>query len=108
MLISKLRKPRGLQQAVQFLERQRSDASFELFYRGATDVAKDLTEAPTLPRQRQIPKKLDDGAPSHQFFLPEEYFRQHYFEDLDILTGELNRRFNLSSFKVLEQMERDY
>ena len=56
---------RAASQAVQFLERQRSDASFMLFYHSTTEAAKDLTDAPTLPRQRQVPRRLDDGAPSH-------------------------------------------
>lgn len=34
-------------QAVQFPERQRSEASFMLFYRSTTEAAKDLTDAPT-------------------------------------------------------------
>ena len=93
-------------QAVRFLERQRSDPSFAVFYHGATEAAKDLTEVPTLPRQRQVPKKLEGGAPSHRFLQPDDYFRQQYFEVLDMLIGELNRRFNQDSFQILEEMER--
>ena len=92
--------------AVHFLRRQRSEQSFVLFYHAAVEQAKDLTETPCLPRQRQLPRRLDDGASNHQFLTPEDYFRKQYFEVLDLLVCELERRFDQESFKCLQEIEK--
>jgi len=47
-----------------------------------------------------VPKRIDQGAQSHQ------YFRQQYFEVLDILITELQCRFDQESFKLLSEIER--
>ena len=36
--------------------------------------AEDITNEPILPRQRQIPRRIDDGSPDHQFSCPKDYF----------------------------------
>ena len=79
--------------AARFLHRQRLE-SFEYFYHLTVEEAKDLTQPPTIPRQRQIPVRLDSGAPNHQFLTSEEYFQKQYFEVLDLLATELGRRFD--------------
>ena len=48
---------------------------------------------PTLPRFTKRPRRVDDGEPGHRFETPKAYFRQQYFELLDLLHGELYRRF---------------
>ena len=96
---------RAVQQAKGFFSRHRSVSAFNDFFQAASKEAEDLTQPPTLPRQRQVPKRIDDGAEAHQFTTVEEYFRMQYFEVLDLLSGELNRRFQQPSFKFLEEME---
>ena len=54
---------------------------------------KDLTDNPALPRQRRPPQRLGTGETAHTFNSPELYFRQQYFEVLDIVGGELKNRF---------------
>ena len=47
-----------------------------------------------MPRQRRPPRRIDDGVAPHSFSDPKSFFRKHYFEALDIVIGELKRRFN--------------
>ena len=51
--------------------------------------ARKLTGEPMLPRQRRIPRKVDDGAPNHLFESPEDFFRKQYFKVLDLLVSEI-------------------
>lgn len=87
------------------MKRQRKDEAFQLFYSGVIKASTDLSESPVLPRQRNLPSRYNDGAPNHQFQSPEEFFRKQYFEVLDLLISELDRRFNQSTFDVLQEME---
>ena len=65
-----------------------------MFYEDVVKCSKDLTASPCLPRYRRPPKRLDEaGLSSHEFSSPECYFRQQYFEVLDLLVNELKRRF---------------
>jgi len=82
-----------------FLERQRNTNAFSTSVVGE---AQDLTEEPKLPRQKQI---LNDGAPNHHFHIPEDYFRQQYFEFIDLLSAELSKRFSQPTFCVLWEIE---
>ena len=41
--------------------------------------AENITNDPTLPRQRQIPHRIDDGSPNYQFSFPKDYFQQQHF-----------------------------
>ena len=93
-------------QARHFLKRQKSDELFTAFYRDTVKKAENLTQPPTLPRQRRIPRRIDDGASNHHFATPQEYYRKQYFEVLDLLAAELERRFDQNSFKTLQEIER--
>ena len=79
--------------SIQYLQRLRSDNSFDAFYEQVVEEAKELTDPPVLPRFRQPPRKLDSGSTSHRFSTPKCYFRKQYFEVLDLLVNELKRRF---------------
>lgn len=93
-------------EARSFLSRQISDSAFHAFYQSVVNGASDYTEDPVLPRQRKVPKRVDDGAPSHAFSSAEDYYRQQYFEVLDILTEEMARRFDQATLSLLQDMER--
>lgn len=92
--------------AKRFLERQRDDSAFKSFYSSVIQEARELTEEPVLPRQRRIPRRVDDGAPNHHFQSPEDFFRKQYYEALDLLVSEITQRFNQPAFSVLQEMER--
>ena len=81
--------------AVNYLERQRSDEKFQSFYEDVLESSKDLTAPPCLPRYRRPPRRLDEASStSHEFTSTESYFRQQYYEVLDLLVNELKRRFH--------------
>jgi len=90
----------SLQQAVQaaklaitYMERQRSDGAYDSFYSHVLAKSKGLTDQPTLPRQRRLPRQIDSGSTAHQFDSLKSYFKKQYFEVLDVVTVELKHRF---------------
>lgn len=77
-----------------------------MFYKCATSESENLTDIPTLPRQRNVSRRIDHGSNDHTFLSTEEYFRQQYFEALDILICQLDQRFDQKDLKVLEEIEK--
>ena len=94
-----------MQQRV-FLDKQRSDKAFDAFYQATLMEARMYNLEPVLPRQRRMPARLDDGAPCHQFTSTQDYCRMQYFEALDLLMGEICRRFDRPSFVMLQEIEK--
>jgi hypothetical protein len=83
----------------------RSSEKFEVFYQSVVESAKGLTSAPVLPRYRKPPKRPgEDAAQAHRFDTSEEYFRQQYFEAIDVLVQQLKDRFEHRSELPLEIM----
>ena len=93
--------------ALKFLKRQRSDDQFTAFYRSVVLEVEDHTDPPTLPKQIRMPKRFDGGSDNHHFSTPEfeDYFRQQYFEVLDLLAAEIERRFEQTSLKIISEIE---
>ena len=60
---------------------------------------------PVLPRQRRLPKRIDDGAPQHVFTAVEDLYRKEYFEAIDCVKGELERRFHKDNFLFVRSIE---
>ncbi len=56
-------------------------------------ASKVSCDPPVLPRQKQMPRRLDSGAPQHCFSSVEEYYQKEYFEAIDTVKGELHGRF---------------
>ena len=80
--------------AINYLERQRTHEKFKSFYDDVLESSNNLTAAPCLPRYRRPPRRLDKASStSHEFISIESYFRQQYFEVLNVLVNELRRRF---------------
>ena len=90
----------------QYFYRLRSDSSFNNFYGSVVEAAKELTDKPTLPRQKRIPRRHNDGAENHHYATPDEFFKQQYFEVLDTMIGELMKRSSLESFSFLQEAEK--
>ena len=53
-----------------------------------------FSNAKSLPRYKKAPKKLDDGSRPHQFPNVKSFYRQQYTECIEILIGEIRRRFS--------------
>ena len=88
-----------------FLQRQRDDNAFERFYVNAEKDAKQYNIEPVMPRYRRPPRRLDDGASPHVHKTPHDYYRRQYFEVLDLLSGELTRRFDQKSLAAPKAIE---
>lgn len=95
---------RAVSLATNFFNRQRSDSAFDDFYKATVKEAEELTQPPVLPRQRKVPKRYDDEG-HHHFTSVEDYYRRQYYELLDLLLSELDRRFQQPSFQVMKSME---
>ena len=62
------------------LEKLRTDRMFEIFYKSVKEEAEYKCDPPVLPRQRQPPRRLNDGAANHAFQSVEDIYRREYFE----------------------------
>ena len=53
----------------------RNEVRFNIFYDRVCQDCRDLTEEPQLPRHRKRPRRLDEGAGTHQYQDPKERYR---------------------------------
>ena len=86
---------RSVAQAISFLTRQHSDVAVSEFYETTLSKSKNLTDSSKLSRANAI-----------IFTSPEIYFRQQYFQVLDLLISEPERRFNQPSLSVFKGTEK--
>jgi hypothetical protein len=57
--------------AIQFLGQFRNDSEhFRRFFCRVEEESRNLTDAPTLPRQRRPPKRIDEGQAPHSLNIP--------------------------------------
>ena len=88
-----------------YLERQRCEEAFDCFYKSVVQEASDKTDEPKLPRPKRIPRRIDDGVDNYQHITPRDYYKQQYFEVLDILLSEIQQRLNQTSLNILSEIE---
>ena len=88
-----------------FLAEKRQEAAFTAFYQKTQELAKDLCDAPCLPRHRRVPRRLDEGGPAHVHPDPESYFRKMYLESLDRVSQEIERRVDQRNFSLVRNLE---
>ena len=86
----------------------RSDSKFEDFWQEVNQRAAELhIDEPTLPRRRKAPKRFDAAnATTHADHAPVDFYRRQYFEVIDTLTGEIERRFESESFILYTKIEK--
>ena len=87
------------------LERNRTDGYFKSFFDAVQREAASKCDPPVLPRKRQLPKRIDDGAPQHVFTAVEDLYRKEYFEAIDCVKGELERCFHQDNFLFVRSIE---
>ena len=83
----------------------RSDASFARFYHETLTSSSDLTGEPVLSRRRKAPKHLDGGANPHHHACPEDKYRQQYFDVLDHVVREIDKRFHQNDIAFVNEVE---
>ena len=59
-----------------------------------------------LPRQRKIPKRYDDGLAEAEFHTdPKSYYRQHYYEAVDLAINCIQTRFQQPGYQIYSNLE---
>ena len=89
------------------LKEKRSDDDFDTIWDDLLKKADELEcEEPILPRRRRAPKRIDEANSTvHYDSTPEDMYRRYYFEILDRLIGEIERRFESPSFTFYSKVE---
>ena len=88
-----------------FLDRQRNKESFDIFYQSTETKAAARTEEPCLPRYKRVPKRLDSGPENVRFESAKDYYRHMYYDALDTVRGQLEKRFLNQNLIIAHQME---
>ncbi len=78
------------------LQSMRSDENFTLFWSLVKLKGSELNvNDPTMPRRRKRPRRYDDGSHSGDFpSTVEDYYRQIYFEAIDLIINGIKNRFD--------------
>ena len=86
---------------------QRSDAVFDEFYDSIVVLSAGKTSDAQAPKVRKAKKLFDatNSAAAHVYAAPKDYFRHKYYEAVDVVIGELERRFDRSSSSQVVVME---
>ena len=87
------------------LKSLRNDACFDLFWKKTTASAEEQHINSPLPRQRKLPRRLDDGSAGSFHETVEEHYRVIYFEALDVITSCIEDRFNQPGYKIYGQVQ---
>jgi len=66
---------------IRTLKRHQTDTLFHSIFEGVKEEASSRCDSPVLPRQRQIPRKIDSGSSQHVFTF-KKYFRKDYYESI--------------------------
>lgn len=91
---------------VKTLEKIRTDEDFELFWKNVGIKKNDNIDEPHLPRKRKAPKRFETGsAPSEFPASVEDYYRQIYFEALDLAVTSIKNRFDHKGYQTFSQLE---
>lgn len=88
------------------LKHFRTDEQFNQFYERTKITAEERTDPPCLPRYKRAPKRLDDGSKPHRYGSPEAYHRHLFFELLELVNGEISKRFDQKSMAVPRAIEK--
>ena len=78
----------------------------DLFYNQIVEQSSDLTEEPKLPRYRKIPRRFDEGENPHRYLEPKDRYRHIYFQAIELVAGEVERRFDQPDLRVIKDLEK--
>ena len=90
---------------IRALERNPTDENFHSFFHSVREEEANKCDPPILPRRRQLPRRIDGGAPQHVFATAEDLYRKKYFEAIDCVKGELKRCCGQESFLFIRNIE---
>ena len=89
------------------LKSMRCDSQYATIWGDAVQLADNLKlPEPQLPRRRQLPRRIDDGGPAHQYDSPFSYHRvESWYAFLDIVVKQIEDRFTSDSFLQISNAE---
>ena len=89
------------------LKEMRNDSKFTEFWQEITSKAIELDIGePTLPRRRKLPRRFDESnTTTFHDSTPETMYKRLYFELIDTVVGEVERRLTSPSFTLYAKME---
>ncbi|SMN02628.1 hypothetical protein SPONN_1502 [uncultured Candidatus Thioglobus sp.] len=91
---------------VRTLQSLRSDECYDLFWLKVTKMAESFDIEPQLPRRRKVHRKYDHGSAEGEFHdTPKAYFKQHYFEAIDLAVNCIQDRFKQPGYEVYQHLE---
>ena len=92
---------------VQTLKSYRDDRSFDLFWESTRKRAQSLeVDEPRLPRWCKLPRRYDEGLSDGDFHdTPASFYKQKYFEALDLMINCIERRFDQPGYHIFQSME---
>ena len=91
---------------IKVLEDMRNKSTFEGFYTLVEKSARELNiDEPTLPRQRQPPKRLHSGSLPHKYQSCLEMYRAIYYEAIDLITTGIRSRFDQPGYQMYANIE---
>ena len=94
------------QMTIQTIKSIRSDESSDLFWGKVSckATALDINE-PELPRQRKQPRRYEVGLSTGDFHQePKAYYRQLYFEAIDVIVNCIKTRFDQPGYKIYSSL----
>ena len=95
----------GAELLVQHLKSNRTESKFDLFYEQVIEQSSALTDQPKLPRYRKMPRRFDEGETPHRYVEPNDRYRHIYYEALELVAGEVERRFDQPDLCVIKDLE---
>ena len=89
--------------SVRTLQSLRSEAEFRLFWTKVSQTAEEIgVDKPCLPRQK---KTTTHVANKEVPATPEEFYKQIYFEALDLIIAAISKRFDQPGFRVYRRLQ---
>ena len=93
-----------------YLNDLRSDAHFEKLFEDSKALSTDLSlEMPSLPRRKKAPRKMRDYygqlSKDHACESVEQFFRNQFFEVIDLITTKIKDRFDQKTLNLLISIE---
>lgn len=87
---------------VKTFESIRTDEAFDLFWEKVNRLATSFDVSdPQLSRQRKLPRRYDDGLSTGDFHhTPKTYYKQYYFEAIDLIINCIRDRFDQPGYKI--------
>ena len=85
----------------------RTDDNYELFWARLLKLHDEFAVGETtMPRKRKAPARYEDGAASSEFpSCPKAYYKQIYYETLDLIVSFILQRFDQPGFRTYRTLQ---